>query len=201
MTEQIRDSVRHKKAEYYILTQSADSLFMPKEHGLALCFSGSTACYNGYYCEYIIVDGQLFLQNLFTHANTYPALNGVNATIAYEEYYEYRMGQKEKVKVESEFREYRDLNIPIHYTGILLLGKDFNRDTYMRYNKLIELKFVEGKLIEETDESEWAKRMKDSLINLDETSLKRLGYGTIFNGIKPINKIDGNAIIGDFAAT
>ncbi|MDO5566151.1 MAG: hypothetical protein Q4G59_05795 [Planctomycetia bacterium] len=65
---------------------------------------------------------------------------------------------------------YENIQVPISYTGSLLICKDFIEDCYvhmgfqspMSFKTVIELEFEQGKLRKETDRSEQAERYRNS---------------------------------------
>ena len=180
MTAQIQDCYKHRRKEYSLVAKQGQICFKPEEYGLkpmAVC----TACWRGYWCEYNVNSKGLFLKNLyiFTDDNKYPPINGVNVSeIEYDDCIQCTIGEdgewiRKKAKTEKHMghREYKNLNIPIKYTGKLLLGNDFLREYYIHmgfqqgwaYRELLEFEFKEGKLVQKNDYSEAAEKMRKKL--------------------------------------
>ena len=177
MTAQIGDIYKYRNKEYSIIAMSAPINFRPQDYGLnpqASC----TACWNGYWCEYYIEKDTLLLKNLFmfNREGDYPPINGVGIIKqTYHEATSYESGAKKpkKVMIEDNFghREYRNVNLPIEYTGNILVGDDFMREYYIHmgyqrawaYKKLLEFVFKDGRLIETVDHSDMAEKIRSEL--------------------------------------
>lgn len=174
MTAQIGDIYKHKNKEYKLVALSAKLPFDPQEFGMEPHMS-STACYRGYWCKYD-VDEMLILDELylFNRDGKYPQINGVEAE--QEEFIELTMTNgKNKSKVKrskyNHHRAYLNINLPIPYTGKILLGNGFIQDFYIHmgfqrywaYQELIEFVFEDGILLEANDFSSEAKKAREQL--------------------------------------
>lgn len=177
MTAQIGDIYKHKNKEYSIVAMSAPINFYPHDYGLNPQ-SRCTACWNGYWCEYHIEDDMLLLKNLFMYNSegNYPPLNGVKiAERTYHEAVCMTLGEKKSKKIMMEdnmgHREYRNVNLPIEYTGKILVGDEFIQEYYIHmgyqrawaYKKLLEFVFETGKLTKTIDHSDMAEQMRIEL--------------------------------------
>ena len=177
MTAQIGDIYRYQKKEYTIVALSSAILFDPKNFGLE-AHTSSTACWRGYWCEYAIENDELLLKNLylFNADGKYPPFNGVEVSPPEFEKYECCRGSKKrrgKLTMPAHFghRVYRDVNLPVPYTGRILLGDGFMQEYYIHmgfqrgwaYKKLIELVFEEGILLECNDLSHIAKAQREAI--------------------------------------
>ena len=177
MTAQIGDIYKYKRKEFSIVALSAPIQFEPKDYGLEP-HASSTACWRGYWCEYNITDKKLFLQNLylFNADGKYPPLNGIE--VSPQEYqecicYSIKSEKGEKVKRPKHMghRVYENINMPISYTGKILLGDGFMREYYIHmgfqrgwaYRKLVELIFENGVLLECNDLSHLAKEQREAI--------------------------------------
>lgn len=177
MTAQIGDIYKYQNKEYSIVALSAKNPFHPKMYGMEP-HPSSTACYRGYWCEYAIQDDELVLKNLFlfNKDGNYPSLNGIEPLP--QEFFEYE-GYSGKKKGKQKFvrpkyyghRLYREINLPISYTGKILLGDGFISEYYIHmgyqrgwaYRRLIELVFEEGLLMETNDLSHLAKAQREAM--------------------------------------
>lgn len=177
MTAQIGDIYKHKNKEYSIVAMSAPINFKPQDYGLNPQ-SRSTGCWKGYWCEYHIEDDKLLLKNffMFNRSGDYPLLNGVGVVEqTYHEALRFGLDGKnpKKIMIEDHMghREYRNVNLPINYTGKILVGSDFIKDYYIHmgyqrawaYKTLIEFVFEEGKLTETIDHSNMAEKIRSEL--------------------------------------
>lgn len=172
MTAQIGDIYKFKGKEFKIVALSSAILFDPKNFGLEP-HASSTACWRGYWCEYAIDNDELLLKNLylFNEDDRYPPFNGVE--VSPPEFKEYECNGGKKVTTEAHFghRVYRDVNMPIPYTGKLLLGDGFLQEYYIHmgfqrgwaYKQLIELIFEGGLLLGCNDLSHIAQAQRDAI--------------------------------------
>ena len=172
MTAQIGDTYQYQKKEFTIVALSSAMLFDPKDFGLEP-HASSTACWRGYWCEYAIDNEQLLLRNLylFNSDNKYPPFNGVE--VSPPEFKEYTNHGRKKLTMPAHFghRIYKDVDMPIPYTGKVLLGDGFMREYYIHmgfqrswaYKELIELVFEEGILLECNDLSHIAKAQREAI--------------------------------------
>lgn len=177
MTAQRGDIYRYQKKEYNIVALSSAILFDPKNFGLE-AHASSTACWRGYWCEYVIENDELLLKDLylFNADDKYPPFNGVEVSPPeFKEYECYRGNKKkrEKVTMPAHFghRVYREVNLPVPYTGRILLGDGFIQEYYIHmgfqrgwaYKELIELVFEEGILLGCNDLSHIAKAQREAI--------------------------------------
>ena len=156
MTAQIGDIYKYQKKEFTVVALSSVMLFDPKNYGMEP-HASSTACWRGYWCEYAIEDDELLLNDLYLYNSDdkYPSLNGVEVSLPEFKEYKCQGGKKIIMKAHFGHRVYKDVNMPIPYTGKILLGDGFMREYYIHmgfqrgwaYKKLIELVFEEGILL------------------------------------------------------
>ena len=166
MTAQIGDIYKYKKKEFTVVALSSVMLFDPKNYGMEP-HASSTACWRGYWCEQLLKD--LYLYN---SDDKYPPLNGVEVSLPEFKEYKCQGGKKIIMKAHFGHRVYKDVNIPIPYTGKILLGDGFMREYYIHmgfqrgwaYKKLIELVFEEGILLECNDLSHIAKAQREAMV-------------------------------------
>ena len=168
MTAQIGDIYKYHKKEYSIVALSAPKLFSPKDYGLET-HPSTTACWEGYWCKYVITDSELRLKHLyiFNKDGNYPVLNGVKAFPPKEEYKK----KRQKMSLADYFGHYtyKNLNLSIPYTGKILLGRDFIDEYYIHmgfqrgwaYKELMEFVFEAGVLLECNDLSHVAELQRE----------------------------------------
>lgn len=183
MTVQKGDIYKYENKEYSIVAMSVPIKFRPQDYGLNPQ-SRCTACWKGYWCEYHIIDDMLLLENffMFNRDGNYPLFNGIGVVKqTYHEATSYRLYDKksEKIMIEDNMghRKYRGVNLPIKYTGKILVGDGFIRDYYIlmeyqwawAYKTLIEFVFKDGRLIETTDHSDMAERMRSDIKTYSKT--------------------------------
>ncbi len=168
MTAQIGDSFKLDKKEYTIVAISEKLKFDPVKYDI-IPQMASTACWRGFWCVYNITDEGIFLEDLYINSKDdyYPEIEGVKP-----------LSEKE---VDGEFEYmghhlYKGLNIKMDYTGKILVGDKFMREYYIHmgfqrawaYEKLLELVFVEGNLIEKNDQSQVAADLREKISNDSE---------------------------------
>ena len=179
MTAQIEDTCMYERHNYKILALSSKMLFKPQDYGMEPHMR-TTSCWRGYWCEYIISDGELLLGNLYFHNShgDYPPFNGVEVSPPeFKEVVSYCQNvekpEMDTIPAHSGHRIYKEVNIQIPYTGKILLGDGFMRE-YMfnrgfqrrwAYEKLIELVFEKGVLLDCNDLSHIAKARREEMKN------------------------------------
>ena len=205
MTAQIRDIYNYDNNDYRIVALSSVMLFKPQDYGMEP-HTSSTACWRGYWCEYEISNGELLLKNLYFY-NTdgnYPPLNGVEVSPPEFIEVEGRRGLRKKrekftMPAHHGHRVYKNVNLPIPYTGKILLGDGFMREYYIHmgfqqswaYKKLIELVFKEGILLECNDLSRIAKAQREAM--------KEQGVNPRYPKISDIQKFVDESFSLDYA--
>lgn len=177
MTAQIGDIYKYKEKNYTIVALSSPMLFEPQQYGL-VPHSSSTACWRGYWCEYVVADDKLLLEDLYIYNEdgNYPPLCGVEVSPAeFEEHECYVGGLSKRKKVllpaHDGHRVYKKIDLPIPFTGKILLGSGFMSDYYIHmrfhrswaYKELIEFEFCEGQLVTCTDLSHVAKAQREAI--------------------------------------
>ena len=163
MTAQIGDSFKLDDSNYTMVAISEALNFDPGKYGIvpeSIC----TACWRGFWCVYNINDKGIFLDNLYVNSQDdyYPEIEGVKA-----------ITEKEGDGRQSFLGHhlYKGLNIKIDYSGKILVGKDFLPQYYIHmgfqrawaFEKLIELVFENGTLVEKNDQSEVAADIRKQI--------------------------------------
>lgn len=174
MTAQIPDYYIYKNDEYKIVALSKSMNFNPQNYGIIPEEWISTACYRGYWCTYCIEDKILYLKNLsvICKDDIYPSFRGVHAS------------KLEEVGF-SDYYVYKNVNMPMQYTGRIVLGKDFLREYYIHmgyqrawsYETLLEMVFENGVLLDVIDHS---NEMKEIRKKIDGDFLQKLRLGDRF---------------------
>ena len=150
MTIQISDTVQYDGTMYSLLTRRGEHFFDPAEYGLfpecAIPFAE-----RGWFCHCGIRDRELFLEilNIHTQGDVYPLLNGRKAETGTEHC------------LDEHHRHYRNLSLPVSFTGSLILARDpdysyFRPETNLDpwgYRTVLELSFAEGTLTGAEDRS------------------------------------------------
>jgi len=158
MTAQISDIIFYSNNQYSIVALEKELPFHPKNYGLEPQ-PVSTACYRGYYCEYSLIENQLVLSKLnIGLKEDKPAINGIQP-------------QKGKHFETSGFWEYNDLNIPIDYSGGMVIGSQLILEFYIHmgfqrphsFKEVFELIIDKGKLIECIDHSKRMEEIRDMI--------------------------------------
>jgi len=156
MTGQISDAFRFQDHDYAIVGISdPNSWFKPSRLRIKP-ESPNTACWRGFAARFAILSAHLVLDELhvFLAGKDYapkkgPSIKGVKPMG--------RSGENDWFN-----NHYLGLAYPLDYTGSLLLGDGFIQGLYVhmgvqsswKFNKVLELDFQEGVLIEEHDRSE-----------------------------------------------
>ena len=181
MTMQIKDSLYYTDKSYTIVTCNTPLCFDPREYGVTPT-PYTTACHRGHWSEYSILNDQLVLQNLFiyTNSNDYPPIANIESVPAPQKSY-----------FPSRHRMYHGLQLPIFYTGKILIGSDPTSTHYIkgirndpwRFKNLIECVFEGGKLVKTIDHSETAEDIRKFIrtIPLSEPQAGPMGTYVCFN--------------------
>lgn len=154
MTAQVPDKYEYEGKEYSIIAMSDDIEFSPEQYGLEpqyIC----TACWRGYAVKYAIEDEKLLVKNLFVSDSSsgFPNINGIEAESIGDIIFSHM---------------YRNINLQTEYTGKIVMGNGFIRDYYIHmgfqrawaYEKVIELIFEKGVLVNVIDHSEKVKAIR-----------------------------------------
>lgn len=156
MTAQISDRLIIGRKEYAIISTSKEIEFDPRDYGL-VPVAPHTACWRGYYLIYQIKNDRFFLRDLNVHDgdDNYPEINGVNP----------------KDIEQGGFGYYRNVNLPLNYTGKILVGTDFIDKYYVHmgfqmphsYEKLMLYTIEDDKIIEKKDISNLAENEREKI--------------------------------------
>ena len=170
MTAQISDKFIITEKEYSLVATSAPIGFDPKMYGL-VPKPISSACWRGYWCIYEVLQKRLYLKDLHISSenNIYPTIHCVNPI----------SDKKDRATAFTELfhPKYKNINMPIDFTGKILMGNDFINDYYIHigiqrswaYRNLIELIFDNGILTDTIDHSDLAVKMREEINrNLDD---------------------------------
>lgn len=163
MTAQIGDSFKFKDRKYSIVAISEPIKFDPKMFGITPQWV-STACWNGYWCEYDITEEGIFLENLYIKSKNdfYPEINGVLPMCEGE------TGEMDKYM---GHHLYKGVHLKMDYEGRILVGTEFLQEYYIHmgyqrawaYKVLKEFVFLDGELVEINDLSEVAQEMRNRI--------------------------------------
>lgn len=161
MTAQISDEITYNGEQYTLAAVSELIKFDPREYGFKPS-SASTACRQGFWCEYAVEGGALLMKRLHIHTEdeVYPEFNGASpvlppaidrdAKVIQVTTYDSLMGT---VTYEAD--------MPMHYNGRMMLGRGFISEYFMNigfpatlgFRDLLELVFEDGILQQVSDRS------------------------------------------------
>lgn len=145
MTGQIGDSVLFEGNRHEIAAIEGKGLFDPHQYEMAT-YSTCTACWRGFVVEYLCTNTQLLLKRLDINTRNPIILNGVSPGPG-GHYCHY---------------SYDDVNLPVPFTGKLLIAKDFIHSRYVHmgfqapesYECVKELQIENGLVVGITDKPE-----------------------------------------------
>ena len=157
MTAQITDEVVYQGESYQIIGVKGALLPVPQDFGMIPQMM-STACYRGYFVEYTCEGSRLFLSEMTVRAAEYKPINGVEVRIGGT----FNAGQ------------YFDIDLPLKFSGGLLIAKDFisTRYVHMGFQKptsfqtVIELLIEDGKIVEVLDHSRKVAQMREDMAKM-----------------------------------
>lgn len=119
MTAQVHDHVNWRGRSYLLVGVDGGPLFDPADHGLTELHPTTTANWRGWVAHYGIVDDRLVLRDLtdvgrfLLEGETAPTFNGIEATF---------QGRGPLA--------YQGLNMPLDFTGRLLIADGFIQSLY-----------------------------------------------------------------------
>lgn len=175
MTAQIEDNFRYKNKTFALAGIKGKEPFNPGKLGFSPVGS-SAACYRGYLCEYSVnTEEKLILSNLYLslYKTAGPEwipdigkpVNGIHP--------------KKKTENSPPFLNncYEGIDLPLTFTGGMLLGRGFIRELYIhmgfhpawKYREVLELNFENGLLVSENDRS---AEMEDYRSSIPEDQLR-----------------------------
>ena len=164
MTAQISDEFLLDGTTYAVAAASEDGLFDPADLGLSPT-GASTANYNGYVATFAVLRQRLTLRRL--RASLYvegehwvrfpgPPIFGVYPNDESSDPFGFN-------------NVYEGLDLPLGYSGGLLVADEFIRPLYVhagwhaawKYRRVVELVFVNGRLTERVDRSKGIAEIRD----------------------------------------
>jgi hypothetical protein len=171
MTAQFSDTVIFEERHYALAGVNGEGLFEPQAHGFTPAGSCS-ACWRGYVCTYGLRTNQLVLEGLCINngllegrsyqASPPPAFGGC-------------LTRPRDSLVKLFDLEYSDVNLPIVFSGGILIGTEFIRELYVhggfhpawKFRRVHELIFHDGMLTEHRDVSNAVCALRKSIESKD----------------------------------
>jgi len=172
MTAQADDRFFYNDYEYWIsAVQYPQAFFDIRCLGISPIWE-STACYRGYKATFSVLEDKLVLKTLDTNngnnGSAKPVvLNGflpdvVNPNYVNEDFIDFKLWR------------YRDINLPIPYTGSLLITDNFIENRYvhgghqsvLNHETVIKLRVIEGSLVEERNISNYIAYLRKTVDDL-----------------------------------
>jgi hypothetical protein len=158
MTSQIPDFFNYRDSKYNVVGLNGKGLLLPQDFGVSPT-AFSTACLRGYYIEYACEDKSLVLESISLRLdkNTeHKEVEGISPVGDTDQFFDISDGRFFLYK-------YRNLKVPILFSGGFLIAKDFVREMDIAeipqsYENVFELSFDNGKLKKVTDWSELVAR-------------------------------------------
>ena len=180
MTAQIADSLTYADCEFTLVERNGDELFSPSEIGLTPVMS-STANYRGFYCQYSILNNRFCLtkfwvgfdskNDLFAKCGKGPRCFG--QLPSRDTHHGVDALTDEPVECFGDWY-YENFQHEIAYSGGILVGHDFIRETYVhggfprayQFLTLHELVFDNGELTSTHDYTPAAHEFRQRLTKL-----------------------------------
>ena len=201
MTAQRKDTYYYNDARYSHIIHQGNWPFHPEGYGL-IPSSRCSASVRGYWVDYVIDDGKLYVDTLciYTKGEEYPPVNGIAVSEPRYEVFEKefrRSGKtvKEVIKFDLDFghRRYCNLGIEVPFTGQLLIGKDVIGDFttrfgtwYWSYETVIKLTLQNGVVTKSYDHSYTAR--------VARRELKRQIQDKSFLDLRKLDHFIGNSL-------
>ena len=152
MTAQIHNVFLYNDQRYSIIAQQNVLDFKPEAYGISPD-TGCSMCWRGYYCKFGIIDNQLVIMdwNLMVKDTVDPPIvENTKAHISYGKL------------------QYIAMNFPMDYSGGIVIGTGFIDKYYIHmgyqqvyaYEKVLELIFEKGQLMEAIDHSDRVEQIR-----------------------------------------
>lgn len=160
MTAQLTDQYIFKNELYEITAIESPLPFDPTDYGV-FPVSYSPTCQRGYFGYYGMRDGRLCVRNLYTTTDgRYPDIMGINAI---RNSYDFFLNL---------FHIYREINIPVDYSGAMFIGRDLVEDFYemdhgrehYAFKIVYLLKFEKGEMCSARNVSDKMQKIRDDII-------------------------------------
>lgn len=159
MTAQISDTFFYDDKNWNLIASTNEIRFNPREYGLKP-ISPNTACIDGFVCDYEIVNNLLNLKTLYISLEQpkyHPVVMGTEAEKLFNDMF--------------GFDYCYNFNLPIKYTGKIMLGDDFMFEYYTHmgwqqawsYKSVKELEFKDGILINVIDYSNKVRKIRKDI--------------------------------------
>jgi hypothetical protein len=157
MTAQINDSFLLQEQRFSLVGVNGGNLFHPAEYRLQP-LPRITSCWRGYVCTYKTTYNKLLLDTLQTNLDQEgPSINHVQPVFSKQ----------------STFNNiYQNLNLPIDFTGGMLVASGFIQALYIhmgfhpawKYETVFELVFTQGNLLQKKDVSQQMAELRRKMI-------------------------------------
>lgn len=163
MTAQIQNTVIFQGKPYSLVGEQGTGLFDPAAYGLQP-FAASTANWQGFYCDYEVIDERLRLKRVHI------GLRGEQAEMAQRGEGPVLFGRTPVYEAERGEFLY-ELDEVMAFSGTLTMGADFVWDLYVhmgfappwKFREVWDVKFEQGLLIAAEDQSEMMARMRANM--------------------------------------
>ena len=164
MTAQRHELLGYQGKKYSILAIENEFPFSPQDYGFNPVML-HTGCYRGYYSLFAVKENELLLDKLFVNQEEeLPVWRGV-----------------EPVTGEDVKWTYAGLDLPIDYTGGIIVGDGFLHKYYQHmgyqyphcYEEVLEFKFTGGELEDVIDKSDEAEAARE-VLEEEERSQKEI---------------------------
>jgi len=152
------DEFRYEGELYGLVGLDGEGLYTPESFGMQP-FSTCTACWRGFIMYYDCVDHKLILDAMEVNVHEAGPINDVEPSVS-KNYFKFR---------------YDPLQLKTHFTGTIMLGKDFISEMYvhmgfqrpMAFKTVIELHIDDGTITEVRDLSELMAERREKDPNRD----------------------------------
>ena len=158
MTAQVPDGYMYEGKEYSIIAMSKNINFNIEDFGIQPEYT-CTACWRGFAIDYSIEYAKLLLKTIWVSqsGSGYPDVNGV------------KVKKLEKRGIFSYV--YENVNMPIKYTGKIVIGCGFIDKYYIHmgfqeawaYETVLELIFKKGVLLDVIDHSDRVRKIREDI--------------------------------------
>lgn len=172
MTAQISDTFFYNNENWELIASTDEIKFDPRKYGLEP-ISPCTACWDGFVCDYEITKESLNLKTLYICLG-WPGYPGIIDESKEGPEYPVVMNTEATEVPEDSFSFFDhcyNFNMPVKYTGKLMLGKDFMQEYYIHmgwqqawaFKTVKEFEFKDGVLVNVVDYSDKVEKVRQDL--------------------------------------
>lgn len=175
MSYQIKNKLIFKNRSFHIVSFTNEGLIKPQDFGITPRYQSSIRM-RGYTTTYVInSQTKLILKDLYVNTDMNEGIKFINGIPP-------QPSSKTNISSKTTYREYKNLNLAVDYSGYILIGDNAIRELNTKfsnpatYEEVIELEFKNGVLTTAQDlsnrMSEYRLFFKDGDLEIDNQNIE-----------------------------